>query len=443
MLGRRVLISVLVLAAALLCSPEAAAQDFETIFNGTTAPEVRDRRHVVAVAVGSSFRLLPLIEELRKYAGPSLTLLVYSDHENASETEPVVVFVDGYLESFRDRPRSSMTAPTIAESTRLATSIERGDRIGAICTDGTRTTSTRAPACVLNGGVEHWFYTAVATTHGNIVVAAICTDYRLVSGTGGRCGRVGVLAEVKAIDYSPPSLAPDPDRDPTSPGVHVVAPLPEPSLQAPTIADSNVEWTERRNGNIGFAWSASVANPNAEPVDALVSLQLRDIDGEIILSAEKVVSVDGGATVDVSDNGTVTEEEARAADRWTFDVAIAEHDDENVSNQDVYEPSDIEIIVDLEAETVRLTNTGDEQVDLNRWTLVSKNGGESFTFRFFKLPAGGTVVLSSGPGAISRLPETYLWTVSEIWSNGGDIAELRDADGRIRARTNADGSPRR
>jgi len=72
--------------------------------------------------------------------------------------------------------------------------------------------------------------------------------------------------------------------------------------------------------------------------------------------------------------------------------------------------------------------------------LESSVGGESFTFRFFKLGPGKTVTLTSGEGARSRLPEIYLWTASEVWADAGDVAELRDARGRLRARTYPDGT---
>jgi hypothetical protein len=51
------------------------------------------------------------------------------------------------------------------------------------------------------------------------------------------------------------------------------------------------------------------------------------------------------------------------------------------------------------------------------------------------------VVLTSGAGARSKLPEFYLWTARSIWEDAGDVGELRDAQGRVRARTNPDGSP--
>ena len=355
MRGTRVLGLFLVFAAVSAFAPGALAQEFKTIFNGITAPEVRVRRQIIAVAVSSPVRVSPLIRELRQYAGPNMTLLAYSDHENVSETEPVVVFVDGALESFRDRPRSSAVPPTIAESTSMATSVERGERVGAICADGIRTTATHAGACSLHRGVDQWLYSAVATTRGDVVIATICSDYRLVSGTGGRCGRAGILAQLKPFAYAAPIAVPEPQQEPESPVYRRVAPLPGPSVQIPTITDSSVEWTERQNGDIGFTWAASVANPNVETVRAMVSLNLRAADGEIIQSAEHAVTIDGGATVEFSDQGAVAEQEALAADRWTFDVSLLTDDhDAEESALDELAPSDVEISVDLQRDEVRL-----------------------------------------------------------------------------------------
>jgi len=434
--GARARTVILAAALASICLPAAAAQELTTIFNGTAAISGGQRRQVVAVAVGAAFDVAALIDELRPYAGSNLTLLAYSDHESVSETEPVVVFVDGELARSLARPRRSTVPPTIAESTARATTIQRGSRIGAICSDGSRTTAIHSGACQFRGGVADWLYTAVATTHGNTVVSAICRDYRLVVGSGDRCGSVDVLAQVKAVSYPAPTPAPAPETRPST-GVPV-APLPDPSRVLPVIDRSDVAWTQRMNGEVGFSWSASVSNPSALPIRALVMVRLRGADGSIIHSAEHAVDLEGRAKAEFTDSGTVTEDEALAADRWTFDVAIAEDAADEPAGEG--EPVQVALSVDLQGEEVQLTNTGDRPIDLNGWSLVSQVGGETFTFRFFKLGAGKTVVLSSGASARSVLPEVYLWTTREIWDDAGDTAELRDPEGRVRARSNPGGS---
>jgi hypothetical protein len=132
----------------------------------------------------------------------------------------------------------------------------------------------------------------------------------------------------------------------------------------------------------------------------------------------------------------VPEETALRGERWTFDVALAPDEVPLTAT----EMSVVEMVIDPLVEEVRITNTSDEVLDLNGWTLASTVGGETFTFRFFRLDAGKTVTLTSGEGARSLLPEVYLWTSREVWADDGDPAELRDQHGRLRARTHPDGT---
>jgi hypothetical protein len=408
--------------------------EFPSIFSGTI-----DGRRVIAVEVRGAYYIGDLIDDLRPYATPDTTLIAYINHEAASETEPVVVYVDGENVQFAQNPRSSNEPPTFADAWRAASIVQRGERSGAICRDGSQTDITNNGACSFQGGVDRWLYEAVSISDAHRVVAAICNDYRLVAGNGGRCGESEVLTQVLARAYPPhlpadPSEEPEPEPEP--PTVRSVAPLPEPALLPPTVNDSRVAWTERRNGEVGFDWTTWLTNPNDQPVRARVTVHLRDEADEIIHSDERVVALDAAGRGEFADQGTVEEEVAARGRRWTFDVALT---DDDVALSDA-ELGTVELVVDQVVEEARITNTGATELDMNGWTLTSTAGGESFTFRFFKLAPGGSVTLTSGEGARSALPAIYLWMSSEVWADGVDAAELRDARGRLRARTHPDGS---
>jgi hypothetical protein len=96
--------------------------------------------------------------------------------------------------------------------------------------------------------------------------------------------------------------------------------------------------------------------------------------------------------------------------------------------------STIALDVDLAAETARITNIGDQDIDVTGWTLVSLRGEQTFTFGSFVLVAGNTVTVTSGPDAVHSPPAFIRWTNSRIWNNDGDPGELRDAQGQAIAR---------
>ncbi|MGD8328148.1 MAG: lamin tail domain-containing protein [Acidobacteriota bacterium] len=425
--------------AALLCAlafvPPAAAQDFKTIFNG----EVGNRR-VVAVSVPGTYPLGELIDDLRVYAAPNTTFLAYGDLEPVSETEPMVVYVDGENVAFTEKPPTSTVPPTFGDMMEGAMIVERGDKIGAICRDGSRTDRTNNGACSFNGGLDRWLYEGIARSDAERVVAAICNDYRLVAGDGERCGRSEVLTPIRARVYTDPEPV-DPatmtaEPEPAPPSERAVAPLPEPDVVPPTVIDSRVAWTSRSNGRVGFTWTTDLTNPNEQPVRAKVTAHLRDAAGEIVFSNERFVVLAAGARGEFTNDGAVPEETAMQGQRWTFDVALSDED----APLTAAELASVKLEVDPLVEEVHITNTSDAELDLNGWTLASMVGGESFTFRFFRLGAGKTVTLTSGEGARSLLPQVYLWTSREVWDDQGDAAELRDAQGRLRARTNPDGT---
>lgn len=94
------------------------------------------------------------------------------------------------------------------------------------------------------------------------------------------------------------------------------------------------------------------------------------------------------------------------------------------------------LVVDPVAETGRITNAGNDPVELTGWRLVSVRGNQVFD-QFpsgFTLAAGESVTVTSGPAA--RAGAGFLrWTDQNIWNNSGDPGRLLDTDGHVVAET--------
>ena len=95
------------------------------------------------------------------------------------------------------------------------------------------------------------------------------------------------------------------------------------------------------------------------------------------------------------------------------------------------------LVIDLQAETARITNTGTDPTNLTGWKLVSTRGNQVFD-QFpdgFTLNAGESVTVTAGPTA--NAGTGFLrWTDQNIWNNSGDPGQLIDNDGHIVAETN-------
>ena len=93
--------------------------------------------------------------------------------------------------------------------------------------------------------------------------------------------------------------------------------------------------------------------------------------------------------------------------------------------------STITLAIDLVSEEARISNLGDQDVDLTGWLVRSLKGGQEFRFGEFILKAGKSVTVTSGPDAVNTPPAFIRWTNDRVWNNDGDPGELRDSAGNI------------
>jgi hypothetical protein len=92
----------------------------------------------------------------------------------------------------------------------------------------------------------------------------------------------------------------------------------------------------------------------------------------------------------------------------------------------------LSLIVDVRAETARITKTGTGPANLTGFRLISTRGNQVFD-QFtvgFTLAGGGSVTVTSGPTAKAGTG-LLLWTNDNIWNNSGDPGRLLNADGEM------------
>ncbi|MEU1042939.1 lamin tail domain-containing protein [Streptomyces sp. NPDC005551] len=82
----------------------------------------------------------------------------------------------------------------------------------------------------------------------------------------------------------------------------------------------------------------------------------------------------------------------------------------------------------LNREWVDLTNTGRRGVNLDGWTLRSRDG-DTYTFRHFRLEGRATVRVHTGFGHDNR-HDVFQDRRTYVWDNRSDTATLRDDHGR-------------
>ncbi|WP_284010351.1 lamin tail domain-containing protein [Haloarcula pelagica] len=83
----------------------------------------------------------------------------------------------------------------------------------------------------------------------------------------------------------------------------------------------------------------------------------------------------------------------------------------------------------LNAESVTLTNRGDEALSLAGWT-VSDDADHRYTFGDLTLTPGASVTLHTGSGTDTD-SDVYWGREGAVWNNGGDTVTVRDAGGTV------------
>jgi competence protein ComEC len=88
--------------------------------------------------------------------------------------------------------------------------------------------------------------------------------------------------------------------------------------------------------------------------------------------------------------------------------------------------------LDFGKEIAFIKNMGTNDVTMTGWKLVSVNGNQTYEFPDrYVLNAGQTVLITSGPNAVEKLPSKLFWTEKNIWNNSGDSAKLFDPFGKL------------
>jgi hypothetical protein len=100
--------------------------------------------------------------------------------------------------------------------------------------------------------------------------------------------------------------------------------------------------------------------------------------------------------------------------------------------------SDTRSNASLNAEWIRLTNTGSSAQQLGDWS-ISDAAGHVYVFGPFKLRAGRSVTVHTGDGT-DTATHLYWGSGNYIWNNDKDTARLRRPNGRLADRCHYDNS---
>ena len=85
----------------------------------------------------------------------------------------------------------------------------------------------------------------------------------------------------------------------------------------------------------------------------------------------------------------------------------------------------------LNGEWVRITNAGDDVVDLDGWEVADESASHRYRFAGLRLDPGRSVTLFSGCGADDDTSRYWCTSGSAVWNNSGDTVFLRDGRGNI------------
>lgn len=95
----------------------------------------------------------------------------------------------------------------------------------------------------------------------------------------------------------------------------------------------------------------------------------------------------------------------------------------------------LEMKVDKAAESVIITNTTFEAINMDGWKLVSVRGNQTYTFEPFELPGQGKLLILSGTNEPDDIDADALrleWEVDNVWNNmETDPAELYNENNEL------------
>jgi hypothetical protein len=180
---------VLILGFALTIAGQA--QEYDTIFRGRGPAG-----DLIAVSVPTTVTS-PAIEAIATRLSATATVVVYRDYRNVSSSGPVAVFEQG--KSISSPPRLATTATGATIGATISSATRPGARTGAVCRDGSSSAATGSGACSRHGGVARWI--TANSADPTAVVATICSDYLLKSGSGGCPNGTKMLAQILNRSY--------------------------------------------------------------------------------------------------------------------------------------------------------------------------------------------------------------------------------------------------
>ncbi|MFC2078890.1 lamin tail domain-containing protein [Candidatus Bipolaricaulota bacterium] len=187
------------------------------------------------------------------------------------------------------------------------------------------------------------------------------------------------------------------------------------SGESPLIVTFDASESQSPNGSITeFAWDFGDGNTG----QGMITAHSYQTDVERVYPVTLQVTDHLGGQASISAQVTVQAQVSEAADPsvefvWPFHPDASGEDAANLND-----------------EYFALQNTGDEPIDLSKWTVENERG---LAYRFpdgVTLAPNALLYVHSGSG--SNTTGIFYWNAAEpVWNNNSDLAVLRDADGTI------------
>lgn len=135
---------------------------------------------------------------------------IYRNYRAHHELEPVAVYRDGEVLYYDPQHDGAPPPESAHEPVLEPRRVQLPTRVGAICRDGWRSSSTGSGTCAGHRGVAQWLH-AEAIDRGT-VMATICPDRRLRAGIASCRGDAAPLARIRLADWQELSATSQPPR---------------------------------------------------------------------------------------------------------------------------------------------------------------------------------------------------------------------------------------